>query len=457
MFDLVIKNARILAGDSLFHGQLAVREGKIAALCSNDVPLSAREIVDARGEHILPGGVDPHVHIRYPGGRLRETFYTGTKSAAAGGITTVIEHPISTPPQYSSATLKKRVDAMSAEAIVDVAFYGAAGGDCLEEIAPLSREGIVAFKTFLHAAPEGRDEEFRGLTSKDNWQLLSVMREVSKTGALLAAHGEDNDLVTGGIAAMRQDGNTLGRAHCLSRPPVVETLAVERLISLAKQTGARLYLVHLSCPESIDMALKARDQGVEVHLETCPHYLYFTEDDVERFGSLAKCNPALRDRDTVNRLWECVSRGGMDAIGSDHAPYTLEEKQRAPEDIFKAPSGFPGLETRLGLMLRAVKEGRISLARAIKLISENPAKIFGLTNKGSIEVGKDADLIMLDPDKPYNFNIRELHTMSWEVCSFMEGMELYGKVNKTWVRGRLVHDQGSFPVEQGYGRFVRPA
>lgn len=456
MFDLVIKNARIQTEAQLFHGQVAVLDGRIAALASDAEPLPARETVDARGEYVLPGGVDPHVHIRYPGGRLRETFHSGTQAAAAGGVTTVIEHPISSPPQYSPATLHRRVEAMAAEAIVDVAFYGAAGGDFLDEISPLAAEGIVAFKTFLHAAPAGRDKEFLGLTSKDNYQLLRVMEAVAETGAMLAAHGEDNDLVSGGIAAMKAAGHTYNLAHCLSRPSIAETLAVERLISLARYTGARLYLVHLSCPESVLAAERARAEGLEVYMETCPHYLYMTEAQVERHGSFAKCNPPLRDAVRVEQLWECVSRGAMDTVGSDHAPYLLEEKTAHPDDIFPAPSGFPGLEMRLGYMLRAVKEGRITLARAVELISGNPARIFDLKHKGSIAVGKDADMVLLDADEPYTLRVRDLHTMAKEVCGFMEGTQLYGKVRKTWVRGRLVYDEGAFPAQPGYGRFVRP-
>jgi len=443
------------------HGALAVKDGRVAALFEEgSLPreVIAGQVTDARGRYLLPGGVDPHVHIRYPGGKLRETFVSGSRAAAAGGCTTIIEHPISTPPQYSPETLQRRTEAAERECVVDMVFYGAAGAAHLPEISRIAEAGICAFKTFLHAAPEGRDEEFVGLTAKDNFELYQVMREVAKTGLLMAAHTEDNDMVQGGVAALRAAGNTGPIAHCLSRPALTEVLAVQRLIAIAKETGARVYLVHVSAPESIRLAKAAKAEGVELYIETCPHYLYMSEEDVVKYGAYCKCNPALRPKEMAEELWRYVEDGTVDTIGSDHAPYLVEEKENHKEDIFVAPAGFPGLETRLGCMLKAVHEGRISLQRAVELTSANPARIFGLyPKKGAIRLGADADLVLLDPEQPYRVRADRLVTMAKEVCHFMDGLELYGPVEQTYVRGRLVYDQGDFPAEPGYGQWINMA
>lgn len=452
----VITNVNMVLEDGIQFGYVRIENEQIAEIGKGDYqPKGDEQIIDGKGKYLIPGGVDPHVHIRYPGGKLRETFYTGTKAAAKGGVTTVIEHPISTPPQYNKESLQRRIDAVEKESVVDVVFYGAAGGEHLNEIVPLSETGICAYKTFLHQAPEGREQEFVGLTAKDNYQLYKVMQEVSKTGLLMAAHGEDNDMVTGAIKELRQEGKTYPKAHCESRPPIVEVLAVERLITIAKETHARLYLVHMSTPEAVKKAIQAKKEGLEVYIETCPHYLYMNENYLEKYGAYVKCNPALRKQELVDELWKYVEEGYIDCIGSDHAPYLVEEKERKKEDIFVAPSGFPGIETRLGYMLKAVAEKRITLQAAVNMISTNPAKIFGLyPKKGAIREGADADLVLLDPEEAYEVKADDMFTMAKDVCYFMDGVCLYGPVQKTFVRGQEVYDGNEIKVNQGYGQWI---
>ena len=254
----VIYNVNIVLEDRIQYGYVKIEGEKIAKIGEGNYEKAGEEeLINGHGNFLLPGGVDPHVHIRYPGGKLRETFYTGTAAAARGGVTTVIEHPISTPPQHDRESLQRRIDAVEKESVVDVVFYGAAGGECIHDIRPLADCGICAYKTFLHQAPEGRAQEFVGLTSKDTFELYEVMKEVASTGLLMAAHGEDNDMVTGAIRKLRKEGKTYPHAHCDSRPSIVEVLAVERLITIAKETGARLYLVHMSTPEAVKKALES--------------------------------------------------------------------------------------------------------------------------------------------------------------------------------------------------------
>ena len=292
MVDLVVCNAHIVSENGEFFGGVAVKEGKVVALGSDEsiTTLSSANIVDGLGLHLLPGGVDPHVHIRYPGSAHRETFVTGTRAAAAGGVTTIVEHPISTPPQFNPEILQARFDAVSSSSSVDVAFLGAASGAYPDRVPSLAAHGVVGYKTFLHAAPEGRDREFEGLTSKDNFELQQVIRAVAATGLKVAAHGEDNDLVAGNIANLRRQGLTKPIAHALSRPPIVEVMAVDRLIRLAELEGASLYLVHISTPHAVEAALAARNRGLDVTIETCPQYLYLSEQDLVKHGPFAKCN-----------------------------------------------------------------------------------------------------------------------------------------------------------------------
>ena len=456
LIDLIISNAHIIVENDVLYGNIAIKDGKIISIGTDSSNLlESVDMIDAKGAYLLPGGVDPHVHIRYPGGTLRETFYTGSCAAAAGGTTTVIEHPISTPPQYSPETLQPRVDKVQEESIIDVAFLGAAGNESINEIPRIAQAGIVGFKTFLHSAPEGREKEFFGLTSANNYELLEVMKEVKKTGLPFAAHGEDNDLVSGAIAKLRSEGRCDPIDHAYSRPPLVEVLAVERLIRLAKETGCSLYLVHISTPEAVEVAQSARADGIDLYIETCPQYLYLTDDALIKYGSYAKCNPALRDEERVDKMWKYIIDGTIDTIGSDHSPYTVEEKERNPHDIFLAPAGFPGLETRMGLMLKAVADKKISLQRAVELISTNPAKAYGLyPQKGVIKVGADADLILCDPDAEYTVDHNKMFTMSRDVAKVFDGWKLNGVIDKTFLRGNVIYDSGEIKAQPGSGRWI---
>ena len=454
--DLVIKGAQVVTENGIFTGGVAVKDGKIVAIGRDESLPSGKTEIDAAGQYLLPGGVDPHVHIRYPGGAHRETFITGSMAAAAGGVTTIIEHPISSPPQYSTETLMKRVEAVQEQAVVDVAFLGAAGGNRLEFIQEIGGAGIVGYKSFLHAAPEGRAKEFDGLTMESNYELYRGFEEIKKTGLPMTAHAEDNDLIVGFTKEFRARGATSGIDHAKARPTLSEVMSVERLIRLAKETGVPLYLVHISTPEAVAVAKAARDEGLNLHIETCPHYLYLTEESLVKYGAYAKCNPPLRTYEQTQKMWEYVMDGTIDTVGSDHAPYTVEEKEKNKEDIFVAPAGFPGIETRLPLMLTAVKDGKISLERAVDLISTKPSKIFGLyPRKGAIAVGADADLVLVNLTDEYELQHADMVTQAKDVGVVYDGQKVYGKVHKTFVRGEVVYDEGKITVNPGYGQWVK--
>lgn len=457
MAELMIRDANIVTEEGIFRGDVAAEAGKIVAIGKLSDTMKTAKVINANGFYLLPGGVDPHFHVRYPSHPERGTFETETKAAAAGGVTTIIEHPISLPPQYSKEILMARVKAAEEQCVVDIAFLGAAGGEKLEYIREVGSAGIVGFKTFLHAAPEGRDKEFVGLTLKDNFELYKGFQEFKQIGLPVSAHAEDNDLIAGLIKESRSKGKTAGIDHAKTRPSITEVLAVERLIRFSKENEVPLYLVHISTPEAARIAKEARDAGQEIYIETCPHYLYLNEQALVKHNSYAKCNPPLRSAEEVAQLWEYVIDGTINTIGSDHSPFTVEEKERQKEDIFVAPSGFPGVEVRFPLMMTAVKEGRITLSRMVELLSTNPSKIFGMyPQKGAIRIGSDADLALVDLDTPYTIDHKVFFTHAKDIGMVYDGKQVYGKVLKTFVRGELVYEAGEIKVQPGFGRWIKP-
>ena len=397
MLDLLVKNGLTYVDGVFKKCDVGVKDGKIACVAECGILGEAKRVIEAEGKYVIPGGIDTHVHIRSPGHDDREDFYTGTMSAAQGGCTTILEHPISTPPQYNKEILDNRKNIARDKCVVDYAFYGAAGGEFPEEITEIAKEGIVAYKSFLHQAPEGREKEFVGLTMANDAEILVGMREIAKTGLMMASHAENNDLITYNIAKMRAEGHTKPLDHCKSRPPITEYSTVAKLIMFAKETGCTLELAHMSTVESMELARKARFEGQKVFVETCPHYLLLDETALEKYGPFARCNPPLRPKETVEKLWDYVNDGTIDFIGSDHGPFLLSEKEQGNEDIFKAFCGAPGVDLRLPLMLDAAARGKTTIERVVELLCVNPARCFNIyPQKGTISAGADADLVVFD-------------------------------------------------------------
>lgn len=442
--ELLLKNGRVYTNGIFVEGNVAVRNGKISEITVESLDEQNFErVIDLKGKHLIPGTIDPHIHIREPGRPDRGTFFTETMAAAAGGVTTILEHPIANPPQYCKEVLEKRQEDASDKCVIDYAFFGAAGAEFPDKIEEMGKTGIVAFKSFLHEAPEGRDTEFIGLTMANDGQMYQGFREVAKTGKICAVHAENNDIISALIKKFRSEGKTSPRYHCLSRPKFAEFETVSKLLLLAKDTGVKFVFCHISTPEAMEMIKEAKHKGTECYLETCPHYLFLTEDALDEFGSYAKCNPALRPQEDVDKLWEYVADGSVDFIGSDHATYTIEEKERSKDDIFVAPAGFIGVDLRLPLMLNAVNDGKITLERCVDLLSTNVAKAFGIyPQKGTINIGSDADFVVVDLEKKFTVNKEENYSKAKEIAKVFDGWELTGKPIYTIVRGKVVMENG---------------
>lgn len=458
MLDLAVINGTVFIEGGFRKADVGVKDGKFALIGAPSCLPEAARVIDAAEKYVLPGGIDTHVHYRDPGHAERETFKVGTRAAAAGGCTTFFEHPISIPPQYNAEILRNRVNLCKAGSCVDFCFFGAAGGEFPEEIEPLSHEGIVAYKTFLHEAPEGRDEEFKGLTSANNFQLMRVLEETKKTGLTLAAHAEDNELVTGNIKRLRAMGRVDNLAHCESRPPIVEIEAIAKMLRFSEEVGCPIELVHVSTCGAMELAKREKQKGRKILVETCPVYLLLDESYVEKYGAYAKCNPALRTKEEVEGLWNYIADGTVDFVGSDHSPFLVSEKEKGKKDIFTAPSGFPGIDLRMPLMLTEAKKGRLSMERAVELLCVNAAKLFNIfPQKGTISAGADADMAIVDMNKEHVFHVNDSYSQAKDIMKVYEGWNLGCTVDYTVVRGRVVMENGIVDESAaGWGEFVKP-
>jgi dihydropyrimidinase/allantoinase len=456
-FDLVIVGGQAVTGRGVFPATLAVREGRIAGLLAPEERPAAREQIEARGLHVLPGIIDTHVHTRHPGHPGREDMVSGTSAAAAGGITTILEMPISKIPVSSAAALERRVQAMQPGALVDFGLYGGAGEENVADIAGQAAAGALAFKTFLQPPPPARRDEFTGLWCTDPAGLRDVVAAVARTGLRHGFHCEHGPLLAGLQRRLEEQGRGDGLAHAESRPPVVEEAAVAHVLALGEEVGAKIHVVHLSTPRAARLVRDARARGADVSVESCPHYLVLTEDALARHRGFAKCNPPLRRREDVEALWEHLRAGDIDVLGSDHSPFLAEEKTAGADNVFLAPPGLGGLEVLLPLMLTAVAEGRLGLPALARLLSERAAELFRLPGKGRLEPGADADVTLVDLGAEWTYDHRQAHTLSKQSMQVYDGMRLRGRVVSTYVRGTRVFHEGQITAAPGHGRFVRPA
>ncbi|WP_303296499.1 dihydroorotase family protein [Pyramidobacter piscolens] len=454
--DLVVHNAQVYSSGTVFHGGIAIANEKIVDVCADDYLPEAYREIDAQNRLLLPGIVDTHVHVRDPGHIERGDFESESAAAANAGVTAFLEHPISTPPPSTPEILAKRIERAKSRCIVDYAFFGAAGSEFPQEAERVAKEGIVAFKTFLHEAPEGRDEEFRGLTMPNDGGIMEGFEAVAKTGLILTVHAENNDMIKRLITKFRAEGKVGWEYHCPSRPKISEIECIEKLIRIARETGVRLAIAHISTPEAMELLKQARLAGQEVYIETCPHYLILTEDALLKYGPMAKCNPPLRSAADRDKLWKYVKDGTVDYIGSDHGSFLLAEKEKGNKDIFTAAAGSACIEMTLPLMLTAVRDGKLTLSRLMQLICENPARIFGLKSKGGLIPGKDGDFVICDTSKEFTVDHNKFLTHGRDISTWYDGMKLIGKPEMTCVRGRVVMENGIVDHgAKGWGRLIR--
>jgi allantoinase len=454
-FDLIIRNGKIIGEADLEEVDICINDGRIETIQTTGSGSPASRAIDAKGMLVLPGLIDPHVHFRDPGLTNKEDFLSGSKGAAAGGVTTIFDMPTTQPVVTSSGLLEDKKKIVSEKALVDFGLFGAASVDNLQEIEQLARSGVIGFKTYMVAPPKERSKEYAGSFVTSSGKLYQVMQSVKKTGLVHCIHAESDSTVACLTEELHSEGRRDAMAHYDSRPNFTEAEAVSDALILSEAIGAMIHFVHISTREASELITNARKRGANVSSETCPHYLCFSKEILRERGAYAKYNPPPRNPEDIEGLFQALNQGIINFISTDHAPHTKEEKQRGLEDIFKAPPGTPGVETRLPIVLKMVHDGRLRLKDVPKLTSESAARRFGLyPRKGSISPNCDADLAIVDYKQEWKIKASELQTKAWETVLF-DGMSVRGKVKYTILHGETSFEEGVGFANPGIGQFLR--
>ena len=446
-YDLVIKNGKIVTSQSTHEGDdIAVKDGKIAAIDRQGSFPEATDTYDASGQYILPGIIDAHVHFREPGYEYKEDFGTGSRAAAYGGVTTVLDMPNNLPFCSTPQALKDKMELVGPEAFVDYGFVVAIVGETVEEIPALAEAGANVYKIFMGST-------VGGVPAPDDGGMLRAFELIRETGLRIGVHAENNPIMDYLIAKFKAEGRTDPMAHVESRPPVAEAEAIQRAILFAGVAGCKLHIYHLSSKEGTQMIREAQAKGQDVSAETGPHYLLLDDNYMNKVGGILKMNPPIRSRDHGEALWEGIKDGTIEVIDTDHSPHSLEEKFNDENDIWKIIPGFVGVETEVATMLTQVNAGQLSLNEYVKLQTENPARLFNLyPNKGTMEIGTDGDFTIVDMDKEGVIDSDKLHSR-FTVTPF-NGWKVKGMPVATIVRGNIVMKDGEL-IGEPKGKHIK--
>ena len=452
--DLLIRNARVVTERSDFLGGVIVRDGRILQVVEGDPRHEAVETIDAEGLLLLPGLVDGHVHFSEPGRGHWEGFETGSRAAAAGGVTTFVEMPLNAHPPTVNAhalALKQKAAEVS---LVDYGLWGGLINDNLADLGDLHAGGVAGFKAFMCSALD--------FPRSDTRVMRAGMCRIAELNSFLAVHAEDEEMTDRRTSEIRAQGRTDRLAWGVARPIEAELAAIESALTLAEETGAKLHVVHVSCAEGIDRISAAKRRGVKVTSEICPHYLYFDEDDLVRLGPVAKCAPPLRAKEERERLWDRVLAGAVDVIASDHSPCLWEDKTAGANDIFEAWGGISGLQSTLPVLItEGVAKRGLRLSDLVRMTATNPARLFGFwPRKGDIAAGSDADLTLVDPTSGFRLEASDLFYRNKH--SAYVGAYFVGQIRRTFSRGRTIFADGQIVGSAGHGKrlngsAVRPA
>jgi allantoinase len=423
--DTVIRARRAVVGAAERPVDVGLRDGRIVAVAAYD-ELAAPEAVElADDEVLLPGLVDTHVHVNEPGRTEWEGFASATRAAAAGGVTTIVDMPLnSIPPTTTVAALEEKRGVAASQAWVDVGFWGGAVPDNLDDLAGLHEAGVLGFKCFLL---DSGVEEFPHLPPTE---FAAAMAETGRLGALMIVHAEDADEVA------ECAHGTAYRGFLESRPDAAEERAITLVVDTARATGARAHVVHLSASGAVPTLRAARAEGVDVSVETCPHYLHFEAGSIPDGATELKCCPPIRDAANRDALWAALADGDIDMVVSDHSPCTAELKRSESGDFADAWGGIASLQLGLPVVWTSARERGVPLVDVVRWMATAPARRVGLTGKGEIAIGADADLCIFAPDEPWVVDPARLHHKN--PVSAYAGRTLTGTVRATWLRGRPI-------------------
>lgn len=445
-YDLLIRGGEVVTGAGPHRAEIAVSDGKFVAI-GPDLDGDAAASIDASGGIVMPGGVDPHVHFNEPGRTAWEGWASGSRALVAGGITTCIEMPLNArPPTLDRASFDAKVAAAMGVSVADFALWGGLTPDNLDALPALAEAGVVGYKAFMSRSgtddfrPAGDDTLYQGMTY------------AASVGLSVAVHAE-NDAITADLAARAQAaGRTAMRDYLASRPAVAEIEAIGGAIAIAEAAGCALHVVHVSTGRGVALIAEARERGVDVSCETCPHYLAFTGEDAERIGALAKCAPPLRDAATREALWATLRAGEVDMVASDHSP--APPSMKVGDDAFAIWGGISGCQHLLPVVLSEAPGRGLGLADIAQLTATNAARRFGLPGKGEIAVGFDADFSIVTRQEPMPLKGKD-------VCyrhprSAWDDYPVRFRVRTCVLRGQVVFGDGAHGERPPAGRLLRP-
>lgn len=449
--DMVIKNGLVILEDGEVQTDVAVDNGKITAIGTE---LDGDKVIDAKGLIVSPGMVDAHVHITPMGGGYRdewEGYVTGTASCAKGGVTSFMEMPLNQVPATVDGKTIDEKYSREDQLKVDVGSFGGLVPTNLDGgIQELDEKGVAGYKCFLATCGDRSiDGDFENV---DDYSLYEGMKQIAKTGKVLAIHAE-NAKVTDKLGEIaKANGETSLAAYVDSRPVFTEVEAIRKAILFAKETGCRINICHVACKEGVDEVIKARQEGVDVTCETCVHYLYFTKEELDAIGPVVKCSPPIREAAQKDALWDRVKSGGISFVTSDHSPCTPDLKDF--DNAFDAWGGISGVQNDVDVMFdEAVQKRGMALKDFAKIIASNPADRYSLDQKGRISVGKDADFVLIKPNAPYTLKADDLEYRN-KISPYI-GREIGAQVAQTILRGETIYSQTDGVTADFPGKFIK--
>ena len=449
----LIRNGRVVTAVDDYRADILI-EGETISVIGARLEMEADRVIDAAGRLVIPGGIDPHTHMELPfgGTQASDDFRTGTIAAAYGGTTTIIDFAV----QYKGQTLTEALDNWHAKAegktAVDYGFHLITTDledDRVPEMHRVMEEGVTSFKLFM---------AYPGVFLVDDATIFRAMSAAGERGGLICMHAENGIVINEIIKRALAAGRTAPKYHALTRPTIAEAEGVHRAIAIAEMAEAPVYIVHLSCADSLNQVRQARDRGLPAFAETCPQYLFLSIDDYDEpgfGGAKYVMTPPLREKWNQAELWKGLRMDDLQVISTDHCPFCMkEQKELGRDDFSKIPNGAPGVEHRVSLIYNGVVENRLSLNRFVELTSTAAAKMFGLfPRKGTIAVGSDADIVIFDPEKEQTISVAT-HHMNVDYSAY-EGKTIKGSVEVVFSRGRIVIEDGQYKGKAGDGRFLK--